>query len=267
MNGIKFVVREHMLNLDRMFKLSFYDFIAPLRDTYLGAIWIILNPLTQIGVYWIIFGLGIRGGRPVDGHPFLLWMLAGLIPWMYISMSISTGALSIYSKAGILKKMKFPSSIIPTYTILTQLMNIIPAILIMFIIFAFYDYKSNIYVIQIVYYLFAATMILIAISLLTSALVVAMRDINKVISIIMKFLFYFTPILWEPKNLPVTFQNILKLNPFRYIIIGFRDSLLYNRWFYEIPKEAIYFWGVTIFIFTIAIAIHLKFRDRFADLI
>lgn len=267
MNGIKFVLKEHRDNLHRIFKLSFYDFISPLRDTYLGAVWIILSPLLQIGVYWTIFGLGIRAGRPVDGHPFLLWMLGGLVPWFFISGCVSSGALSIYNKAGMLKKMKFPSSIIPTYSVITQLMNNVPAILIMFIVYAFHGYKGNIYYIQLVYYLFAATMLLIAVSMLNSALVVAMRDINRIIGVIMRFLFYFTPILWVPTNLPKAFQDFLLLNPFRYIVIGFRESLLYNKWFFENINGTIYFWGITTLIFIVAISVHMKLRDRFADLI
>ncbi|MBE6053812.1 MAG: teichoic acid ABC transporter permease, partial [Clostridium sartagoforme] len=77
MKDLLFILKEHKENWYKVYKLSLYDFITPLRDTYLGLLWIILNPLCQIGVYWFVFGLGIRNGRAIDGHPFLLWMLAG----------------------------------------------------------------------------------------------------------------------------------------------------------------------------------------------
>lgn len=267
MKSLFFVLKEHKNNLYKMFKLATYDFIAPFKDTYLGLLWIILNPLTQIGAYWFVFGMGIRGGAAVDGHDFLLWMLAGLIPWFYVSSGILSGGTSIYGKAGILTKMKFPTSIIPTYSTLTQLMNNIPVVILMFIIYAVYDYQATIYYVQIIYYLLAATMFIIAFSLLNSALVMAMRDINKLIGTVMRFLFYFTPILWTIDKMSPKMQNILMLNPIIYLIDGFRNSLLYNKWFWEDVNGTIYFWGFTLIILFIGAIVHMRLRNRFSDLV
>lgn len=267
MKNLRFIIKEHKENWYKIFKLSLYDFITPLRDTYLGLIWIILNPLTQIGAYWFVFGMGIRGGAPVDGHPFLLWMLAGIIPWFYISSGITGGALCIYNKASLLTKMKFPTSIIPTYTTLTQLMNNIPVVILMMIIFALNDYQATIYYLQIVYYLFAATAFIISFSLLNSALVMAVRDVNKLVGTAIRFLFYFTPILWTIEKMPKSLQKILMANPLIYIIDGFRNSLLYNKWFWEDINGTIYFWGFTLIIFSLGVMVHMRLRNRFSDLV
>lgn len=266
MNNLRFIVNEHKENWYKILKLSYYDFISPLRDTYLGYVWIILNPLMQIGVYWFVFGMGIRDGRPVDGHPFLLWMLAGLIPWFYISSCINSGALCIYSKASILTKMKFPTSIIPTYNTLTQLMNIIPMIFVMIIIYAFNGYKATPYYFQLIYYIFAASVFGIAVSLLTSALVIAIRDINRLVGTVLRFLFYLTPILWQPESMG-SLMKILKLNPLIYIIDGFRNSMLYNKFFFEDIVGTIYFWSITFILFAIGITVHMRLRSRFSDMI
>ncbi|MDU4912110.1 ABC transporter permease [Clostridium baratii] len=267
MSNLVFVLKEHKENWYRIRRLAVYDFIAPLRDTYLGMIWIVLNPLLQISVYWIVFGMGIRNGRPVDGHPFLLWMLAGLIPWFYIGSAISGGALCIYNKSQMLTKMKFPSSIIPTYTTLTKLIETIPTIGILFIVYAFYGYKINLYSIQIIYYFFSVTILIIGLSLLNSALVMAIRDINRIITTIVRFLFYLTPILWVPSKGTSFINVIIKLNPFTYIIDGIRESLLYNKSFIENINGTIYFWGFTIIIFLLGITVHMKLRNKFADMI
>ncbi|EEH96759.1 ABC transporter permease [Clostridium tertium] len=267
MRDLLFILREHKANFYKIYKLALYDFITPLRDTYLGALWIILSPLSQIGVYWFVFGLGIRNGKPIDGHPFLLWMLAGLIPWFYISASISAGTLAIYSKAAIITKMKFPTSIIPTNTILTQLLNNIPLIFIMILSYVFNGYKATIYYIQIPYYIIAATLLLIGISLITSALVMAVRDINRLVGTVLRFMFYLTPILWTTINLPPIGLKIIRLNPFIYIIEGFRNTFLYNKWFFEDVKFTVYYWLVTIITILIGAMIHMKFRNRFSDLV
>ncbi|MDC4240159.1 ABC transporter permease [Clostridium tertium] len=267
MKDLLFILKEHKKHWYKIYKLSLYDFILPLRDTYLGGLWIVLNPLLRIGVYWFVFGIGIRNGKPVDGHPFLLWMLAGLIPWFYISSSISSGTLAIYSKSAIITKMKFPTSIIPTNTILTQLLNNILLIFIMIIVYVFNGYKATIYYIQIPYYIIAATLLLIGISLITSALVMAVRDINRLVGTVLKFMFYLTPILWTTINLPPIGLKIIRLNPFIYIIEGFRNTFLYNKWFFEDAKFTAYYWLVTIVTILIGAMIHMKFRNRFSDLV
>ncbi|MDU2460607.1 MULTISPECIES: ABC transporter permease [Clostridium] len=267
MKDLLFILKEHKKHWYKIYKLSLYDFILPLRDTYLGVLWIVLNPLLRIGVYWFVFGIGIRNGKPVDGHPFLLWMLAGLIPWFYISSSISSGTLAIYSKSAIITKMKFPTSIIPTNTILTQLLNNILLIFIMIIVYVFNGYKATIYYIQIPYYIIAATLLLIGISLITSALVMAVRDINRLVGTVLKFMFYLTPILWTTINLPPIGLKIIRLNPFIYIIEGFRNTFLYNKWFFEDAKFTAYYWLVTIVTILIGAMIHMKFRNRFSDLV
>lgn len=267
MKDLLFILKEHRIHWYKIYKLSLYDFITPLRDTYLGILWIVLNPLLRIGVYWFVFGIGIRNGKPVDGHPFLLWMLAGLIPWFYISSSINSGTLSIYSKSAIITKMKFPTSIIPTNTILTQLLNNIVLVFIMIIVYVFNGYKANIYYLQIPYYILAATLLLIGISLITSALVMAVRDINRLVGTVLRFMFYLTPILWTTINLPPIGLKIIRLNPFIYIIEGFRNTFLYNKWFFEDVKFTIYYWIITIITILIGSMIHMKFRNRFSDLV
>lgn len=194
-------------------------------------------------------------------------MLAGLIPWFYISASISAGTLAIYSKAAIITKMKFPTSIIPTNTILTQLLNNIPLIFIMILSYVFNGYKATIYYIQIPYYIIAATLLLIGISLITSALVMAVRDINRLVGTVLRFMFYLTPILWTTINLPPIGLKIIRLNPFIYIIEGFRNTFLYNKWFFEDVKFTVYYWLVTIITILIGAMIHMKFRNRFSDLV
>ncbi|MGL5153139.1 MAG: ABC transporter permease [Clostridium sp.] len=268
MKNLRFVLKEHKDNLYKIWKLSWYDFITPFRDTYLGILWAILGPFLQISVYWVVFGLGIRGGKPVDGTPFLLWMLTGLIPWLFISGAISSGALSIYSKASMLTKMRFPTSIIPTYSTLTQLISNLPLLIILFVIYAIYGFNPSIYFIQIPYYLLAAVFIVIGFSLLTSALVMAARDVNRLVGTVLRFLFYLTPILWVPDaGLHVLLKGVIKINPFVYLIDGFRNSLIYNKWFFEDMSGTLYFWGLAIVIMLLGITVHMRLRNKFADLV
>ena len=84
-NSLKYVVIENIQNLYRIFCIVKYEILAENRDSKLGMLWSILDPLIQIFAYWFSFGFGIRGGKPVNGVDYINWMLVGLTPWFFLS--------------------------------------------------------------------------------------------------------------------------------------------------------------------------------------
>ena len=126
----------------------------------------------------------------------------------------------------------------------------------------------NIYWIQIIYYAIAAFILLLAISLTTSALVVVSRDIEFLLKSVIVLVFWVSPILWPISNITNPLLNIVvKLNPFFYVIEGFRESILYHQWFWQSPVLTLYFWGVVVVLMLFGIFIHGKLRDYFADIL
>ena len=108
------IIKEQFLNLGLIFQLAIYDIKGKYSQHYLGILWQFINPLIQISIYWLIFGLGFRKGHPVDDVPYYLWLVVGLIPWFFITPSILQGSNSIYSRVNLVSKMKFPSAPIVT---------------------------------------------------------------------------------------------------------------------------------------------------------
>ncbi len=86
-----------------------------------------------------------------------------------------------------------------------------------------------------------------------------------IVQSIMRMLFYLTPIVWTPERLPSIFQKIMQLNPFCYIVDGYRASLLGTSWFFQDINYTLYFWGFVFITFLIGSALHVKFRKHFAD--
>lgn len=84
---------------------------------------------------------------------------------------------------------------------------------------------------------------------------------------VVRLLFYVTPIVWVQDRLPENLVFILKLNPFAYIIDGYRESILYGHNLMWHWKQGCYFWAIAIVIFVLGCNIHMKFREQFIDLI
>ncbi|MEX3622358.1 ABC transporter permease [Viridibacillus arvi] len=265
MNFVRQILKEQISHLNLIFRLSLYEEKGKYAMHYLGALWQLLNPFIQIGVYWLIFGLGIRKGSPVEGTPFFLWLIIGLVPWLYISRTITQASNSVYAKVNLVSKMNFPVSVLPTINIVGNSISFIPMIILTLGIALVYGIFSGIYLIQILYYLVSLYVFLFALTLLLSTLTTIIRDIQIIIQSIVRLMMYFLPIVWNVHNFPEWLVSILKLNPLFYIIEGFRHSLLGGEWFYEDIPYTIYFWSITILILTIGSYIHLKFRDRFVD--
>lgn len=265
--NIWIVFNEIWINRARMYRISVYEYNLANKDSYLGKLWNIINPLIQIGTYWFVFGIGIRNNAPVDGYPFLIWMLCGLIPWFFISHGVVKGAASIYSKSGTVLKLKYPISTISVGTILVEFYNHMVVLGILVIILLSFGYFPNLYWFNLIYYLGYELVFLISFSFITSVLTMIARDFQKLLSSIMKLWFYLTPILWDMSRLPDWVQFILKLNPVYYIVCGFRDSLIYETAFYRNDKKILFFWSVNIVLIVIGCNLQVKFRDKFIDML
>ncbi|KZE64089.1 Teichoic acid translocation permease TagG [Fictibacillus phosphorivorans] len=259
------ILKEQLSNLYLIFRLASYDMKSKYQMHYLGVFWQFLNPAVQVLVYWVVFGLGIRARNPVDGVPYLIWLLVGLIPWFFISPTIVQGSNSIYSKVNLVSKMKFPVSLLPTITIISNSLNFLVLLAIMVLIMFLNGFVPTVFFFQLPYYLFCTFMFLLAITLLFSTVSVIIRDFQNVLQSFMRMIMFLLPILWDINRLPDNIQKILMLNPLYYLIEGFRNTFLYETWFYEDILYMSYFWFVTLLILLIGSILHLKLRSKFID--
>ncbi|SLL07891.1 Probable O-antigen/lipopolysaccharide transport integral membrane protein ABC transporter RfbD [Mycobacteroides abscessus subsp. abscessus] len=265
MKELFLILKEQVNNLNLIFSLSFSEIKSKYFMHYLGFTWQIISPLIQILIYWFVFGLGFRGGSNVGEYPYFIWLIVGLIPWFFINPTMTKGSNSINLRLSLITKLKFPMSIIPTITIISNSFNFIIMLGILIIILHVYGINPGIYYLQLPYYLICMYVFLYAFTLLFSTLTTIVRDIQALLQTTMKMLFYITPILWEINNIPNKYKPIVQLNPINYIINGFRDTFLYQNWFTHDLKYTLYFWFLTLTMLYIGSIIHLKHKKNFAD--
>lgn len=261
------VLRELRENLRRMFRVAQYDYRVVNKDSYLGRLWGLLNPLIQIGTFWFVFGVGIRSGRDVDGHPFLIWMLCGLLPWFLINTGMLTGASSIYAKANTVLRLHYPLATIPMGSVLVAFFDHVVMLIILFAVALIYGYTPDLYWLNLLYYMAYTIFFLTALSLITSTLTMIARDFLKLLQSLMRLLFYVTPILWTMEAMPAGYQMVMKASPILYIVNGYRDSLLYHRSFFDQPMETAGFLLFTAVLFIVGCHMHMKHRSQFLDML
>ena len=98
------------------------------------------------------------------------------------------------------------------------------------------------------------------------------RDVKKLVTSLMRMLMYFSPVIWEchfSDSVPhhEIMNLIMKMNPLYYIINGYRESIFYEKGFWEHPALTLYFWAVTLVLFAVGCVLMYKFRRKFIDLI
>lgn len=266
MKSLKTIIKEQYENLYLIRRLSLYELKQAYAGNLLGLLWVFLNPLSQIGVYWLVFGLGIRGGAPVHGVPYFVWLVCGLVTWFFVGTTITQIANSIYSRLNTVSKMNFPLSIIPTYVVISQLYTHLILIIFALVIVIFNLGFSTINILELMYGLVASTLFLIALSFLTSTLSTMLRDIQLLIQSVTRMLFFLTPIFWEPKeNMSNLLLFIIKINPLYYIVEVYRGALIYNDTSIVLSWYTLYFWGAVIILFIAGSMLHIRFRKQFVD--
>lgn len=267
MKSLIIVLNEQIENKRMTFNLTRYEVKNKYAGNALGGIWLFLNPIIQISVFWFAFGLGIRGGGPVGEIPFIVWMMAGKIPWLYISSSISQGASSISSKLAFASKMSFPLSIVPIYTILSIFQTHLILLSLVFIMMIIHGVGfAGFSILALLYIMFTTTIFLFALSFVTSTIISIIKDAQLLIAHIIRLIFFMTPIMWEtPRVSNLWFRIVLRANPANYLVTGYRNAFLYSNVSTLNLIDTIYFWSLTIALMLIGTRIHVKFRREFID--
>jgi lipopolysaccharide transport system permease protein/teichoic acid transport system permease protein len=253
-------------NRKLLLKLTKNDFKQKYIGNFLGIFWAFIQPTATIVVFWFVFQVGFKS-QPVDNFPFILWLVAGMFPWFYFSEGLSNGTNSILANAFLVKKIVFRVSLLPIIKLLSAIAVHIFFIFFMFAMFIYYGFMPEIYWIQVIYYLFAVTVLLLGLSWITSSVVVFFRDMGQLVAIVIQFGFWLTPIFWSMKMVPEKYYWIIELNPLVYIIEGYRNSMIYHKWFWEDPSGTIYFWLLTMFIFVIGGLTFKSLRPHFSDVL
>jgi lipopolysaccharide transport system permease protein/teichoic acid transport system permease protein len=249
-----------------LWKLTKNDFKQRYTGNMLGVLWAFIQPTATVAVFWFVFQVGFKS-QPVDNFPFILWLVAGMFPWFYFADGLSSGTASVLENSFLVKKIVFRVSLLPVIKLFSALVIHLFFIFFMFAMFLYYGYTPEIYWLQVFYYLFALSVLLLGLSWITSSVVVFFRDMGQLIAVIIQFGFWLTPIFWSMKMIPEKYHSIIMLNPLVYIIEGYRNSMIYHKWFWEDPSMTLYYWVFTIVIFIIGSLTFSRLRPHFSDVL
>ena len=243
------------------------DFKNRYLGNHLGIIWAFVQPLVMVTVYWFVFTYGLRTGVVDNSVPFIVWLLAGLVPWFFLNDAIISASRAIIDQAFLVKKIVFEVKLLPIVKIGSAFLVNIVFWLFLIICLILNGFYPNLMWLQAFYYILCILVLTLSLSLLLSPITVFIQDVGHFVSIVMQIMFWVTPIFWNQKILPERFLWIIKVNPFAYIVNGVRDCLIHDIPFWTHYNVTIYFWTLNIALLIVGNRVFNKLRPHFADVL
>lgn len=269
MHTIVEIIKDHIQYRQQIFKLAKADLIKTYRGAALGWAWAIIKPAVTIFVYWFTFQIGLRAGKDVEGFPFFLWLISGVIPWFYMSDMITGGTECIRKYSYLVTKMKFPISTIPTFFSISKFMVHLALLAIMIIIFIAMGYPPDIYLLQLPIYMLLSFLFFTVFSLFSSLLACMSKDFSNLVKSLVTAVFWLSGIIWNIntlKDIP-WLKALLKINPVTYLVEGYRNCFIHKIWIWESPKTLIAFLVILLVLTIAAIWVYRRLRKEIPDVL
>ena len=209
---------------DLLYFLTWRDLKVRYKQTALGVVWVVLQPLVMMLAFTVIFH---RLGRmPSADVPYPLFALAALLPWQLFSRALTDAGHSLVANERLVTKVYFPRVLIPCATVLAALADFAIALLVLIGAMAFYGHAPTLAVLALPLFLLLALVAALGLGLWLSALDVRYRDVRYVIPFLTQLWFFATPIVYPARLVPEPWDVVYALNPMVGVVEGFRWALL-----------------------------------------
>lgn len=207
------------------------EFQARYQNSLLGTAWAILNPLTMILVYTLVFSQVMRnrlaGSDTVFGYS--IYLCAGILPWGFFSDILMRGQGIFLEYGNMIKKLKFPRMCLPVIVILSASVNF----LIIFVLFLTFLLVSGTFPGGAFFYIFPVLglqiIFSIGLAVLFGVLNVFFRDVGQFCAVLMQLWFWFTPIVYPAQIVPEPLKDLWQLNPMYWFISTYQQILLFGN--------------------------------------
>jgi len=209
---------------DLFYFLVWRDIKVLYAQTILGFAWAILNPAVQIVIFSVIFGK--VAGLDTGDVPYVLFSTVAIIPWTYMSDSMTSASSSLVSGKQLLGKIYFPRVMFPLTPILAKLVDFSISSSILILVLIYYQVTPTWNLLLIPGLILAMMLVPTGIGMWLSALAIRYRDVKFAMTYMIKLLIYSAPILYSASAIPENLRFWYSLNPIVAVIEGFRASLL-----------------------------------------
>jgi len=207
-----------------LYFFSWRDVKVRYKQTVIGAAWAILQPLTTMIIFTLIFGH--FANMPSDGLPYPIFAFAALLPWNFFANALNRCSGSLVGNANLITKVYFPRLIIPLSAAVSGIIDFAITFVVLLAMMFWFEIAVTWNVIALPIFLFLGLNTALAVGLWLSALNVRYRDVTYVVPFLTQVWFFASPIAYPVSIIPEHWRLLYSLNPMAGVIEGFRWALL-----------------------------------------
>jgi ABC-2 type transport system permease protein len=203
---------------------------ARYKGSVLGFAWNFVNPLLQLVVFWLLFGVVLQT-RPITAsgeQPYAIFLFVGLLPWTFFATSLQSGAAAILSNGSLVKKVRMPVQLLPAASVLSALANFALSLVVLFAVLVVFGPRHPEGLIWLPILVALQIVMNLGFAYLLSALAVFYRDVQHILGTLLLAWYFLTPVLFPVSVLDDRPQQLqaLYLNPMTAPIVGYQRALL-----------------------------------------
>ena len=217
-------VRELWRFRDLLWSLAIRDVKLRYRQTALGAIWVVIQPLLAAGIFSFVFGT--VANLPTGGVPYVVFAYAGLLGWNAFNSTVTKSSTSLVAHASMVQKVYFPRMALPLSAVPGTVIDFTVALSLMAVLTVTNGTFSGLPVLTLPFWLALAVLLALGLGLTAAALMVSYRDVGQILPVAMQMILYISPVAYSVEAIPPDLRFVYSLNPLVGMFEGFRWSLI-----------------------------------------
>ncbi|HXI22979.1 MAG TPA: ABC transporter permease [Pyrinomonadaceae bacterium] len=255
-------LREIWEHRELLYFLVWRDLKVRYKQTALGVVWVLLQPLLMTIVFTAVLGRLVR--VPSEKVPYALFAYSGLTLWIFFSGAVSITGNCLVQNANLITKVYFPRLIVPLASILARLVDLLVSLVILGVLMFYYrvGFSSQIVMVPVLVLLLSA--LALAFGLWTSAVNVKYRDVGLALPVLIQLWMFLSPVVYPASQVPEKYRLFYSLNPLVGLLDGFRAALFGTPFtWYPILVSTI----ITLVLLPYAAYVFVAREKTFADII
>jgi lipopolysaccharide transport system permease protein len=276
---MKSFLQEMFASRELLYNLTMREVRGRYKRTIFGQLWSFANPIALMLVYSFVFSIVFRV-QPQPGDPsglqvYPLWLLTGLLPWLFFTAAVSTGTSSLVANAGLIQKVYFFRPVLPVSAILAASYNWLFEMAVLVVALVICGANSLLWLPVVVVVMFLLALFAAGIALMLSIANAHFRDVEHFLVLIFQIWFFLNPIMY-PMTLVaaqsekvgpllgtnITIYDLYQWNPMERFIVIFRELLYDNRW--PSPNDFLIITVISFVTFALGLIIFRKNESKLA---
>lgn len=252
---------------DLLSALAIRDVKLRYKQTVLGALWVVLQPLMGAGIFTFVFG--VMAQLPTEGLPPFLVSFAGMFAWTAFSQTLGKTSGCMVGNQNMIQKVYFPRLILPLAQVYSVLVDLAVSLVMVAVLLGIYQINPGWPILLLPVWMMALFMLALGIGMWTGALMVQYRDVRYVLPVVIQFAMYASPVGYMlvavNEKVPAWAQTLYMLNPLASLIEGCRWSMLGTGSLH--PGFTAYAITLSVVVFVVGAYVFRGMERKFADVI